>query len=135
MTDNIGPILEKAQESLAAAELLLQQGFTDFAASRAYYAMFYVAEALLLQRGLTFSSHSAVLAAFGKEFARTKELDPVYHRFLILAQEYRQQGDYNFGPGVTPEQVQDVVEWGRQFLEEARNYLKRKMPPSDLEQV
>ena len=96
MTDNIGPILEKAQESLAAAELLLQQGFTDFAASRAYYAMFYVAEALLLQRGLTFSSHSAVLAAFGKEFARTKELDPVYHRFLILAQEYRQQGDYNF---------------------------------------
>ena len=36
-----------------------------FAASRAYYAMFYAAEALLQSRGLAFSKHSAVHAAFG----------------------------------------------------------------------
>ena len=53
-----------------AAQLLNDQGFHDFATSRAYYAMFYVAEALLLGEGLTFSKHSAVIAAFGKSFVK-----------------------------------------------------------------
>lgn len=35
--------------SLEAAQSLIEQGFYDFAVSRAYYAKFYVAEALLDQ--------------------------------------------------------------------------------------
>ena len=56
--------IDKAKESLAAAELLLGQGYAEFAASRAYYAMFYVAEALLASRGQSYSSHAAVQAAY-----------------------------------------------------------------------
>jgi uncharacterized protein (UPF0332 family) len=48
----------------------LRDGDIDFAASRAYYSLFYIASALLLSRGLSFSSHSGVIANFGKEFAR-----------------------------------------------------------------
>jgi uncharacterized protein (UPF0332 family) len=40
-------LLCKAQESLAAARLLHREGFHAFAASRAYYVMFYVTQALL----------------------------------------------------------------------------------------
>lgn len=40
-------LLAKAKENIAAARLLQKQGYSDIAASRAYYAMFYVAEALL----------------------------------------------------------------------------------------
>jgi uncharacterized protein (UPF0332 family) len=47
-----------------AAEMLLQQDFPDFAASPAYDAMFYIAQAFLIERTLTFSSHSAVIATF-----------------------------------------------------------------------
>ncbi len=36
-------LLEKAARALQAAERLLEGGDADFAASRAYYAMFYVA--------------------------------------------------------------------------------------------
>jgi len=61
--------INKAQESLSAAELLLDQGYGEFAASRAYYAMFYIAEALLASRGQSYSSHAAVQAAYGREFA------------------------------------------------------------------
>ena len=39
-------LLGKAERSIAAAETLLPSD-PDFAAARAYYAMFYVAEALL----------------------------------------------------------------------------------------
>jgi uncharacterized protein (UPF0332 family) len=80
----------------------LDQGYTDFAASRTYYAMFYIAEALLLTKGLSFSSHAAVIAAYGKEFSKTGLLDEKFHRYLI-AQDFRSQGDYSFGPGVEKE--------------------------------
>jgi uncharacterized protein (UPF0332 family) len=53
-------LLRKAKESLRAAKLMDQQGYHHFAASRAYYTMFYIAEAFLLGKGLAFSKHSAV---------------------------------------------------------------------------
>ncbi|NQE36891.1 HEPN domain-containing protein [Microcoleus asticus] len=62
-------LLLKARQSLSAARLLLNNGFPDYAASRAYYAMFYIAEAFLDGEGMSFSSHAAVIGAFGREFA------------------------------------------------------------------
>lgn len=44
-------LIEKAKEGLDAARSLLRDGYPDFSASRAYYAMFYVAEALLAITG------------------------------------------------------------------------------------
>ena len=55
-------LLTKVGESLRAARLLATNELLDFAASRAYYTMFYVAEAFLLGEGLTFSSHAAVIS-------------------------------------------------------------------------
>ena len=55
-------LLTKAGKSLSAAELLATNELLDFAASRVYYTMFYVAEAFLLGEGLTFSSHAAVIS-------------------------------------------------------------------------
>jgi hypothetical protein len=40
-------LLRKAQESLDAARLLHREGFHAFAASRAYYAMFYAEQSLV----------------------------------------------------------------------------------------
>ncbi len=47
--------VQRAEQSLSAARQLAADGFFDFAASRAYYAVFYAATALLLQEGLDFS--------------------------------------------------------------------------------
>lgn len=55
-------LLEKASQSIQAAKNLRRDGYLDFAASRAYNAMFYVAEALLLEDGLSFSGHSDELS-------------------------------------------------------------------------
>ncbi|MGQ9490571.1 MAG: HEPN domain-containing protein [Anaerolineae bacterium] len=70
MKPEVQALLQKAHASRKAAGLLAEQDYLDFAASRAYYAQFYTAEALLLSQGLAFSSHAAVIAAFGREFAR-----------------------------------------------------------------
>ncbi len=42
--------IERAEQAVNAAQKLLLDGYHDFAASRAYYAVFYAASALLLQK-------------------------------------------------------------------------------------
>jgi len=65
-------------------------GFPDFAASRAYYGMCYIAEALLAHLGQSYSSHSAVITAFGREFAKTAKMDPVFYRSAVNGYKEKQ---------------------------------------------
>ncbi len=90
MTADQQELFAKAGDSLSAAKLLLDESYPGFAASRAYYTMFYVAQALLEGEGLSFSKHSAVIAAFGQHFAHTGKVPVTFHRFLIDAQRIRQ---------------------------------------------
>ena len=86
----VGALLEKAERSFAAADLLLDAGDADFAVSRAYYGWFYVAEALLLSEGLRYSRHGQVISQYGQRFAATDRLDRRFHRLLGRAFELRQ---------------------------------------------
>ncbi len=117
--------LEKAQENLSAAELLYEQHYYDIAASRAYYAMFYAAQAALLTKNLTFTKHSAVIAAFGKEFAKTGEIDPKLHRYLTSAQEARNLGDYGSDVYIPAEEAERLIGWAKEFLNALQDYLSR----------
>ena len=82
-------LLAKADQSLKAAKSLLHDGFVDFSASRSYYAMFYAMEALLLSIDLAYSKHSAVIAAFGKEFVKSGKFDPKFHAYVLEAFDLR----------------------------------------------
>lgn len=93
MKREIEALLERAQASLDVAETILAKGEPGFASSRAYYSMFYCAQALLLSRGLSYSSHSGVLAVFGQQFAKSGLVDPRFHRYLIEAYRTRQVSD------------------------------------------
>jgi uncharacterized protein (UPF0332 family) len=73
LTEDQRDYLAQAQARLAAARLLLSQGFAEDAVSRAYYAMFYAAESLLEGEGLKFSSHAAVISAFGTAFREDRQ--------------------------------------------------------------
>ena len=126
MTSEISSLLEKAQQSIDAAESLQINGYLDFAASRLYYAMFYVAQTLLLSRNQSYSSHSAVIAAYGREFAKTGDLDIRFHRYLLDAQDIRNIGDYGLGGEVNIPQCQELMLWAQSFLDVAQAYLMKK---------
>jgi uncharacterized protein (UPF0332 family) len=122
MIPEIEELLERARMSQKAAANLLRDGFANFAASRAYYSMFYVAQALLLSKGLSFSSHSAVIAAYGREFAKTKLLNPEFHRLLMDAQDKRNVGDYGMIGGIEDEDAREILDWAKKFLKAAEKY-------------
>lgn len=124
MNPDIQSLIEKAKESLSAAKILLDQGYNGFAASRAYYAMFYVVEALLASLGKSYSSHGALQSAFGSEFAKTGRLDPKFHRWLIDAQDLRNTGDYNVGTTLKRTQIEEMFNWAAEFIQAAEVYFK-----------
>jgi uncharacterized protein (UPF0332 family) len=121
-------LLRKARDSLRGATLLAGNGLYDFAASRAYYTMFYVAEALLLGEGLSFSKHTAVIAAFGRRFARTGVVPAEFHRYLLDGQDMRTVGDYGTGPGLTRAQTAEQIARAERFLELADRLIR--LPPT-----
>lgn len=116
MTDEQRELLLKAQQSLEAAKLLLINNYPDYATSRAYYTMFYIARAFLEGEGLSFSKHSAVIAAFGREFAKTQRVSYEFHRFLIEAQELCAASDYGQFNAVTIDQATEQIDRAEQFL-------------------
>ena len=125
MNEEVKALLKKARHSQKAAAKLYKDGDIDFAASRAYYFLFYIASALLLSRGLSFSSHSGVIANFGKEFARTRAMDPKYHNYLIESQDRRNIGDYSIVAEVTDEQTKEMLVWAKEFVKAAEEYLEQ----------
>ncbi len=118
-------LLDYADESHKAAKTLIDGGFNGFSAAQSYYTMFYLAEALLLSKELTFSSHSAIIAAFGKEFAKPGYLDPKFHRYLIDAQERREIGHYGAERTVTDEQALESYQWAGEFRQATQIYLNQ----------
>jgi uncharacterized protein (UPF0332 family) len=85
--------------------------------------MFYVAEALLNEKGLHFSKHGNVHAAFGEHFAKTGLFDTKYHRWLIDAFGTRQVGDYELETNIGAEFALQLINQAQEFLETAKNYL------------
>jgi hypothetical protein len=79
----------QSPSSLTAAKKLLEESLFAESISRSCYAMFYAAKALLLLDGIDVSEHSAVAAAFGKEYAKRGKIDPRYHRILLDSFEWR----------------------------------------------
>ncbi|MEA5550812.1 HEPN domain-containing protein [Anabaena cylindrica UHCC 0172] len=109
-------LVQKAEDSLRAAKILTSENLHDFAASRAYYAMFYIAEAFLVGENLSFSKHSAVISKFGEIFARTGKIDPKFHRYLIDAEQIRLKGDYDRSERLNAEDAKLLIDRCEEFL-------------------
>jgi uncharacterized protein (UPF0332 family) len=128
MKDYTRKLLDKAMDTIESAEILLDHGKEDTAAGRAYYALFYVAEALLNEKGFQYSKHGDVIGAYGREFSKTKLLDQKFHRWLISGFDTRLMGDYQVDTNIEAAIVSSMILQAREFLEAAREYLNQQTP-------
>ena len=117
-------LIRKAYESLQAAELLQREGYLNFAASRAYYAMFYAALALLATIGEETSKHGGVMALFDKHFIRTGILPKEMGKFLHTAFDARQTGDYEDKSEISREMSEQILEFAVKFIKSIEEKLQ-----------
>ena len=114
--DEIEANLARALQSLEAAQELSSGAYYDFAASRAYYAAFYAATALLLSKELTFSKHGGVVASIHRDFVKTGRLDVRQGRNLNWLFELRSIGDYGGLAHVTEPEAKQAIRAASEFL-------------------
>ena len=119
-------LLDKADRFIQSAELLVKDGDFDSAVSRLYYALFHTAQALLETKSLSFSSHRAVISAYGQHFARTGELDPRFHKVLLNAFNQRQLGDYAVESGLQAKDVAELTQAAHEFLQLAKAWIENR---------
>ena len=117
MKENQDNLLSKAEKSLEASKYLYEGGYYDFAVGRAYYTMFYLASALLEGDDLSFSKHSAVISAFGREFAKTGRVPKELHRYLKEAQDLRHLGDYGALNAISADEAESQIAHCEEFLD------------------
>lgn len=123
MTKEQQQLINKARDSLKAARLLANEGLYEFSVSRAYYTMFYIAEAFLLGENLSFSKHSAVISKFGEYFARTGRIPSEFHRHLIQAEQSRIKADYDATSKTTETEATEQIARAEEFITLAENQL------------
>jgi len=116
----------KAERFLKSAEHLLALGDYDSCASRCYYAMFLMAEAALMGKGVSASSHRGVISLFGQYFIRTGIFSAELGRVLSRAYDVRLTGDYAVGLSVSREEAENLLEAARRFVAEVRSYFEEE---------
>jgi len=118
--------IEHAREMLVVAKQNAQDNFHASAVNRAYYAIFYAANAMLATLGEARSKHSGVISVFRNRFIKTGELpvelSDIYGRLL----DNRQRGDYDLGMEVDAEQAATDIEDARRFVFKVEQWLKEK---------
>ncbi|HZQ37236.1 MAG TPA: HEPN domain-containing protein [Dehalococcoidia bacterium] len=115
--------LERSRENLAAAESEFWQGRFNTSASRAYYAAFLAAVAMLLHAGVPQPTggriwdHGFVQAEFVRRFIHRRKLYPAeYAAVLDNLMERRHRADYRLTP-VSRRQADRSRSDARRFVE------------------
>lgn len=119
-------LMKRAQRYLRSAEILLKDKDCESSVSRTYYAMFYAAQAVLLTKNLSFSSHKGVISAFGEHFVKTGIFPKEMGRELNRAFEKRQIGDYEYTFVISEDEAQQMVVNGLEFVNTITQWLNKK---------
>jgi uncharacterized protein (UPF0332 family) len=119
-------LIAKAGRVLKFAERLQTVDEAEFVVGRAYYAMFYVAEALLNEEGHRFRKHRGVHGALAEHFVKTGLLDGKYHQWLLEAFSQRITGDYGIESDLTHEDASLLIGQAHEFLDVAKKFLEKK---------
>lgn len=116
---------EKAQTFLRTAERTMSDGDYNSCASRCYYAMFLMAQAALLTKSLSSSSHRGVISLFGEHFAKTGILESHMGRMLNNAYDKRIVGDYGVSVSVAQDEAEHLLDAARDFVGKVKDYLDK----------
>jgi len=115
--------LAKAEEKLVSVKNLIADGSYDDAVSRAYYAAFHAASALLLSEGLTADTHSGLVNLFGLHFVKSGKFDKKFGKYLSTLKENRENGDYEVFSAIDKETADSASVEAEAFVKEMKRYL------------
>ena len=127
MEQKIEALLKKSQKYLRSAAVLFELEDFDSCASRAYFAMFYVAQAMLLHETEAFSSKQGIRTSFVRQFVERGPLPARAGEVFERASELQEVGDYAHGFAVSREDAEDILAESEAFVNSITNIVERKV--------
>lgn len=115
--------LERAETCLREARHLQQAELPYGAASRAYYAVFHAARALLFSIGLEPTTHRGVVNLLGEHFVRPGRLEPELARLVSRMHADRHDADYLVQAVFTVAEGAQALAEAERFVEAVRGLL------------
>jgi uncharacterized protein (UPF0332 family) len=122
--DEVALYVEHAQQMLQVADHNLADGFYASAINRAYYAIFYAANAFLATKGLARSKHSGVIAAFRQHFVKPGLIESEYSDIYGRVMDDRHKGDYEIESTMDQARAQTDLKDAQRFVQRVERYLK-----------
>ena len=116
--------LKLAKEKIRSAEILLREDSYRDSISRAYYAIYYAAKALLLYHGQDPYTHKGVSVLFHKFCATHKKPDTSFAKMLSILQEARLNADYKEKTHISKDDAKEAIEMAQSFLKEISKLIK-----------
>ena len=110
----------RGDDALRAASALVELGLHNDAVSRAYYAAFHYARALLLVAGLEPKTHRGVVSLLLEHYEKPGRLEPGAVSILARLQTFRGLADYDASERLAKERAETEVAAARLFVEKAR---------------
>jgi hypothetical protein len=117
--------LNRANEALRAARLLLRGGELRDAVSRAYYAMFHAARAALHQKGVTAKTHKGIQLMFDTHIVKEGLLSREYGEMFRTAFNLRQRCDYEVYAEPNRSETEGAVTSAEKFIKKIEELLKQ----------
>ncbi len=115
--------IEKADKKLEVAKRLFETGDYEDAVSRAYYAVYHAAQALLLSEGEKAETHKGVVTLFGLLFVKTGKFKKNLGKYLANLKDDRETGDYEIFSYIDRESAETALKEAAEFLTESKKYL------------
>ena len=116
--------IESAREMLEVAAHNMADGFYGSAVNRAYYAIFYAANALLRTRGIVRSKHSGVIAAFRQHFVKPGLVEVEYSDIYGRVMEDRHVSDYDIETLIEPDRARTNLDDAHRFVDRIEQHLR-----------
>lgn len=120
-------IIQKACRCLQTAKTDLEDGDSDSASSRAYYAAFHAMQAALLAKNLSFSKHSAVISAFNQHFVKAGIFPKEFSKNIERLFRERQIGDYDYNLSIEEKDAEEDIRLAQRLVEAVKEYLKKEL--------
>ncbi len=127
MQEHIPKLIEKADQNLLDASFLMtEQQSHASSVSRAYYAMFYVGQALLLTERVITQSHDGLANQLGEHLIKPGKLPGTASKLLKQVFTQRQISDYEIIAEVSRETAETVLAQASEFCELGKAYLRKQ---------
>ncbi len=114
--------LMQAEETLAECGLLKEAAHYRGAVNRAYYAMFYAVQVLIVSDKVYISKHSGAISYFDREYVKRGIIEKTFSKWLHRLFDLRQDADYGDMYEPTKEQCEQAENQARQFVDRIKEH-------------